>query len=169
MSDQHIILLIDNSHSMKNFFSKMAEGINALTYRLKKEAPAARVTLIKFCDTSTTIWLNTPPHHLCLISAHAFEPPGGTALYDAVGDVLNQFHPEDSTHNTLYIVTDGEDNFSKRYTRENIVTLTDAASRTGHWTINFCDTVSRTFDFTANNHILYKHEDIDQLLAGLSL
>lgn len=168
-SRQHIILLVDNSWSMKQFFPKITEGINNLIYKLRAERSNVRLSLITFSDRSKNIWMDIHISNLLLIHPSTFDAVGGTALYDAVGDILSQFHPQDGTHVTLYIVTDGEDNCSSRYSKENIDNLLEQATGTGHWTVIFCDTEVRDLQLKAVRHVVYRQENIDELFAGMSI
>ena len=66
------------------------------------------------------------------LSQHDYNPSGSTALYDAIGNTIDWFRNE---HDVLMvIVTDGEENSSKKYTKSQINKMIDEKKEKNNWT-----------------------------------
>jgi len=60
-----------------------------------------------------------------------YTPSGSTALYDAIGQTIGKFM--DDINVIMIITTDGQENSSKEFTREQIVRLINKQRNTKNW------------------------------------
>jgi hypothetical protein len=58
---------------------------------------------------------------------------GGTALFDAIGRTLTKAEDDAALRNIVVIYTDGEENSSKEFTKDQIEELVEKLSDTGNW------------------------------------
>jgi uncharacterized protein YegL len=76
-------------------------------------------------------------------------PRGGTALYDAVGQTLRR-HDEDKTLTfdkaIVIIVTDGQENSSREWSKEAVHAAIDERIKRGNWTFTYLGTQPETWD-----------------------
>merc|ERR1711881_818698 len=64
-----------------------------------------------------------------------YQPSGGTALYDALGCVLQAYQHEED--NIVVIITDGEDNRSRNFGAARVKTLVDDLTKNKGWEFSY--------------------------------
>lgn len=120
-----ITLVIDRSGSMESIRSDAEGGVNTFIAEQTKQQGECRITLVQF-DTEYEFLqrgvnaAECPPYQLV--------PRGSTALLDAVGRAINETGarladlPEAERPGLVVFVitTDGEENSSKEFTREQV-------------------------------------------------
>ena len=102
------------------------------------------VNLVTFSDVvdEPLLWLQ-PAGELADLSESSYQPDGWTALYDAIGttiEKLEALEDADKASFLFVVVTDGQENNSKRFTgqaREEMVDRIEALKKTGRWTFAF--------------------------------
>lgn len=86
------------------------------------EGAEARLSLVYFNDKHRYILKDKPLFEVRTLEPSDYQPQGGTALFDAIGSVITaQQSKAGST--IVVILTDGEDNASREYKRETIMTM----------------------------------------------
>ena len=78
------------------------------------------MTLCLFDDQFETVYDKTPIEEVPVLTDDTFVPRGGTALHDAMGQVLKMNLSDDAM---VIILTDGEENSSRTYTSAHIKDL----------------------------------------------
>ena len=124
----HIISLIDCSGSMSNIKSDMEGGFDDFIKRQQKVEGEATSTLIQFDDQYEVIHENVAIKD---VSKFYLKPRGTTALLDAIGKTLENERKrikamdEDEQPEKIVciIITDGQENASKKYNREHIFSM----------------------------------------------
>jgi len=120
-----ITVILDRSGSMTNIKSDMEGGFNELV-RSQKEVPGkALLTLIQFDDQYQ---VDCAAMDIRLVPPLRLIPRGSTALYDAIGktivrtgDRLRSIQEKDRPSKVLVVIlTDGEENSSREYTRGKV-------------------------------------------------
>lgn len=117
----HVIMLLDESGSMQNLKNDLVPSINTFIEKQRtvdnEEGKVKNCndlfSLIKFNDNIKVIHDRVQMNLVPKLTDNDFVPDKGTALFDAIGFVIEKYSEEKST--LLVIVTDGEENSSKKY------------------------------------------------------
>ena len=127
-----IVIVLDESGSMDNIRKQIIKSINDLITEQKqvKERPAT-LTLVKFNDSVNKIVNDKPLTKVHLLDYEDYTPSGTTALYDAIGQTIKRFNNDDDV--LMVIVTDGQENSSREYSRSRINEMIDAKKRNNNW------------------------------------
>lgn len=127
-----MIFVIDESGSMAGSESDVTGGFNAYVEKQRKENPGkVQVSLYKFSDSVSRVVSNLPIGKVGLLTAADYEPGGFTALYDAMGQAIQdadvevvRFDVEGRPDRVMMVViTDGQENASKAFTSASIKAL----------------------------------------------
>lgn len=137
-----ITLVIDRSGSMQSMKSDAEGGIRSFIENQAKQAGQAVLSLVQFDDVAETVHEavgieNVPIYNLV--------PRGSTALLDAIGDAITNTGkrlaamPEATRPGLVVfvIVTDGEENASRRFTRTKINEMIRAQTDIYKWEFVF--------------------------------
>jgi uncharacterized protein YegL len=171
----HIAFLLDRSGSMQSIKDDAIGGFNELVTDQAKAPGECTLTLVQFDSQNPqeTVYDKLPIGQVPELTAAAYVPRGGTPLLDAVGRLIvttgEQLAslPEHERPEKVIIVilTDGLENASLEYTREQVFDLITHQRETYSWEFIFLganqDAIaegvkygiavarSRTFDTTA--------------------
>ena len=136
-----IIFVLDKSGSMSSIRSAVLSGTNAFVDSQREVAGAARFTLIEFSypHSIEARCVGTPLESVPPMTV--FSPNGGTALYDAIGYALESQGQRIAQEGwadkvIMAIMTDGQENASQRYSREEIHNMIGHAQEHG-WDVLF--------------------------------
>jgi uncharacterized protein YegL len=131
MNRKHIILLLDESGSMESQKANVINGVNE-TIRMQRELQFEPVTLsiVKFNSVvlkvrSDNLW---NVRHFTSVD---YLPNGQTALYDAIGSTISRYGDEIGT--IMVIVTDGQENSSKEFTKQQMISMINKQRNTKNW------------------------------------
>lgn len=108
------VFLLDKSGSMESRISDTIGGFN--TFVNEQKQFGGTLTLYTFSDRLNCVFRDVPIDDVKPLDNYA--PSGNTALYDAMGEILN-IHED----GTLAVLTDGEENASRRYTKAHVKDL----------------------------------------------
>ncbi len=127
-----IVLILDESGSMEPIKNDMIKSINDLIKEQQqvKERPST-FTLVKFNNVIHRYISNKSLNDIKLLSFEDYNPNGPTALYDAIGDTINWFRNEKDV--LLVIVTDGQENSSKKYSKHQINQMIEDKKNKNNW------------------------------------
>ena len=117
-----VYILLDRSGSMSTQWSDTLGAINAYVSALDA---ATNVYLAAFDsgyngDLSYTVLRNTTAKAFEPLTATEASPRGGTPLFDSMAKMLDHAFAEGSEKAYVVIMTDGEENTSKKYTKDVI-------------------------------------------------
>lgn len=114
--DLHIILILDESGSMDSIRKDIIGSFNKFIREQQqlKVSDKTSVTFIKFNDEITNIFEKEPLSKVKEIGLDDYTPNGCTALNDAIGTMIDKFSDEKNV--CFVVITDGEENASKKYT-----------------------------------------------------
>lgn len=135
---QEVIGILDRSGSMYGKEQDTVGGINSLLSELKSNYDPnsndiIRVSLKLFDHEEELLWRSRLLSDIDCLNVNEFVPKGQTALLDALGNTLKYFmqkrllNPEAYTKCLIYLATDGYENCSKIYTREDIKKMIETA------------------------------------------
>lgn len=108
--------LLDKSGSMH---PQSDDAIGSFNAFVKDQAPETELSLYTFSNDVQQVFGYTPAKDVKPITSNDYRPGGGTALYDAMGEVLKGLASGDK----LLVLTDGEENSSTKYTKAHIKDL----------------------------------------------
>lgn len=117
----HVIMLLDESGSMRSLKNDLVPSINTFIEKQRVTSteegavkPSCDVfSLIKFNVNIRVVYDRVRMDRVGQITPDDFNPDNCTALFDAIGFVVEKYGQEKNT--LLVIVTDGEENSSKKY------------------------------------------------------
>jgi len=113
-----IIFLLDESTSMSYFSSSYIDGINCLINKQKIMNPNVSFSMVTFSESIKVVCLNINMLLVPEFTCANYRPFGCTALYDAIG---NSIKLKETDNNVIMIImSDGEENFSKKFNLNTI-------------------------------------------------
>jgi uncharacterized protein YegL len=122
-----VVVVLDCSGSMKVCKSNIEQGLNDFLRKQKEVPGKARITVVNFSDSYN---IRTVVNGLDIkdVNSISLNPAGQTALLDAIGQTVDSVGqklaetPEEDRPGlvTVAIVTDGLENDSRRYNKEQI-------------------------------------------------
>jgi len=131
-----IIVITDRSGSMITIANDVIGGYNTFIQEQQKVPGEARVTFTQFDTEYEVIYAGKILTSVPILDNNTFIPRGGTALLDAIGRTLNEQGQRISSEDwadlvIVCIITDGEENSSREFSRERIKEMTAHAEKTG--------------------------------------
>ena len=85
-----IVLIVDESGSMRNLRYETIKGINSFLDEQKTTPGDASVTIVTFNSNVRTIMRSESLKRISHITYEDYRPLGGTALLDAVGSTIDR-------------------------------------------------------------------------------
>lgn len=133
-----ICLILDRSGSMAGREKDVIGGVNTFLDEQKKLPDPASIAFVRFDDQAVERFRAMQELAECKpLVADEYQPRGGTPLLDAVGRTIAQldedWKAEKPERCILVIVTDGAENSSREYTKEQIKTMIQARQDSGKW------------------------------------
>lgn len=143
-----ITLILDRSFSMHSIQQETIEHFNEQIEEIQTKSTDGmdtRVSLVTFSgnDSIKLEFFNKPLEQLKPLTLRSYKPDGGTAMYDAVGMILNKMATEieginDKDAASLVIIfSDGAENDSKRFSRQDIAKKIQVLQNTDRWTFSY--------------------------------
>jgi uncharacterized protein YegL len=119
-----IVIVLDRSGSMEVVREATIESFNQFIINEKAKPGEARVYFVQF-NTQYQVLFDKPIADAPTLSYLSYQPDGGTALYDAVGHTidaigqrLSAMRESERPSKVIFVVlTDGEENSSRRYSQ----------------------------------------------------
>ncbi len=130
-----IIAILDKSGSMNRIKEDSIGGFNEFVKGQQDLDGEANLTLVLFDTKYETIYKATPINEVGFLDDNIFVPGGWTALFDAVGVAI--YEAKERLKNNPFakvifvILTDGEENKSKEYTREQVFNMITEQTEAG--------------------------------------
>lgn len=141
-----ILLLLDSSGSMASIATPAVDAFNNILGSIKAASFATGqetdVSLYTFGEYSAVRckFLDVPVVDVVKLDRHIYSPDGQTPLYDCIGDAITTALDSGSIGNVSYVlnvITDGEENFSSRFSETEIQRLIKRVQATDRWTVTF--------------------------------
>lgn len=131
-----ILVITDRSGSMGGICQDVIGGFNRFLKDQKKQPGDARMTYTQFDTQYEIVYQARPIHQVADLDENTFVPRGGTALFDAIGRTLNEQGKriKDEAWAELVVVciiTDGEENSSKEYSKDRVREMVSHAEANG--------------------------------------
>ncbi len=124
----HIQIVLDRSGSMNKIAADMAGGLNRYLDEQRKLPGKCVVSCVQFNSTIETTF-----HNLVIkdVGDISLIPHGGTALFDAIMHGVKLARSVVADKHILVVITDGEENSSHSYSRDNVVNAINEAKNDG--------------------------------------
>jgi len=127
-NNHYISFIVDRSGSMSTMGDETVSGFNKFLeeqQNAKKSSGEAWLTLTTFDDTVELVYDSLKLQDVPAVKPGGpFHPRGMTALLDAIGDTITLTEQKSKALNcgevTVVILTDGQENCSKRWTKEKL-------------------------------------------------
>jgi hypothetical protein len=130
--DFKIVIILDASGSMDSIRLDIIKALNDLIKEQQQLDRPCRLTLIEFNDNVNRVIENKDLKEIRPFTTEDYSPRGSTALYDAIGSTIEWFRYESNV--LLVIVTDGQENASTKYNKQQIFDLLDEKKQHRQWT-----------------------------------
>ena len=169
----HNLIIVDESGSMsiirKQAFTGMNETLQTVRQMQKKYPDQVQlVTLLTF-DSGHTTWHydNASTLKTRDLSWKAYNPGGGTPLYDAIGKGISKVNAqiEDGDHVLVTIITDGEENSSEEWTLKMVRTMIEKLKKQ-NWTFTLIGTDNLDVESMAHSFAIEEHMEFHQDIEG---
>ncbi len=126
MKSTELIFVIDKSGSMSRLTNDTIEGFNGFVESQKDDTKTTLTTVL--FDTSWKILHDgIDVYEVSPMTTKDYIAGGGTAMLDAIGETINRVQDrhddmgENKPDNVLFVITtDGKENSSKKFTKEQI-------------------------------------------------
>lgn len=137
MNTCDIICIIDRSGSMSSVKADAIGGFNSMLAEQKALPGQAAMTVVLFDHEYMVLHERKAINDVPPLDDTTYQPRGSTALLDAIGKALNtakDYPPASAGHKYIVaILTDGQENHSREWTKPGVKALTDELTAKG-WT-----------------------------------
>jgi hypothetical protein len=148
MSKVLVNFIQDRSGSMSSVWSETLSGFRKFVQDLKDDKDSEYLFSLTTFDTS----VETPVFEQSIVDVPvdalvAHGPRGATALYDAVGATITNTEASVAKPDKIIvvIVTDGEENSSREWTKEKLQSIIESKLKLGNWTFTYLGTQPETW------------------------
>ena len=136
-ADLGIYLVIDGSGSMSGQRNEVVQGVNEFIVEQQADAAATnddiRFSLTTFDSNVMQIYDGEDISLVRPVTVRDTFIGGGTALLDALGRTLTNAEDAQADRNIVVVYTDGEENSSREFTRDQIKALIERLEASGSW------------------------------------
>lgn len=139
-----VVCIIDRSGSMMSIREDAIGGFNRFLEEQKSVPGKAKLTLVLFNDKMKVVYNRVDIQEVAPLNDRTYVPNGWTALYDAIGNTLNETFAVGS-RGICVILTDGQENASKEFSRKGIKRLIEKQEDRG-WKIHYLGANQDSFE-----------------------
>ena len=179
----HVLFVIDSSGSMGPKAGDVRGGFNSYVDQLREEkASDYRLTAVTFDTQVATLFTALRLTEVPTLDTSNYRTGGNTALYDALGVSLAEqtsaIRKEDAPYGTervlVIVMTDGEENSSRRFTKEQITGEIQQREAAGNWTFVYLGAdqdawaAAQGLGFAAGNVAAYASTDTRDIFQKLA-
>ena len=140
-----VTVILDRSGSMQKIASDAIGGFNEFLAEQERQAGDCRLTLIQFDNQYEVVYAAQPIAQAPRLTEDTFQPRGSTALLDAIGRTIDRTgrrlaalsEDERPDRVMLVIITDGLENASSDFTREQIFGMISRQRDVFNWSFLF--------------------------------
>lgn len=140
-----LVFIIDRSGSMSGLESDTVGGFNSMIEKQKKEDGECFVSTVVFDDVCEVLHDRVKLQNVPKMTDRDYTVRGCTALIDAIGGAIHHIgnihkyaRKEDVPEHTMFvIITDGQENASRRYSAEKVKNMIDRQKKKYGWEFLF--------------------------------
>lgn len=128
-----IYILLDRSGSMSSMWKEALGGINGYVEKFQQDKEYLNNTEIMLATFDTldyTVIRNTTINNWKAVTSEEVLPRGGTPLLDASARIMYNMIDSGAKRAILVVVTDGEENSSRKYNKTEVQKLTKQITET---------------------------------------
>nr|WP_295000307.1 vWA domain-containing protein [uncultured Methanobrevibacter sp.] len=118
-----LVFIMDRSGSMSGSEEDTIGGFNSLIQREKDKGLNTHVTTVLFDDNYEILYKRKDINQVEKLTRNEYWVRGCTALLDAIGKTINMLDHEVDSNVLVVIMTDGMENASREYSKEQIRNL----------------------------------------------
>ncbi len=118
-----VVFILDRSGSMSNQCENTISSFNEYLEREKKNKYKTYITTVLFSDNYNIIHNRVNVTKVNKLTEEDYYVNGCTALYDALGNTIHNMEKKDTDKVLFIIITDGYENASRKYNRDDIKKL----------------------------------------------
>ena len=172
----YVTLILDETGSMQECKGAAISGFNQYVATLREEPAETRLTLTLFNSKRTEVRYHAVPvERVHDLDVETYRPRDTTPLYDAIGRTLTaaRLQVPAESRKLCVILTDGEENASKEYSRAQIFDMIKAYENEG-WTFLYLGAdhdvwaAGEELGVAEDNRITFLKDDLDQTFERLS-
>lgn len=149
MKTTNLYIILDKSGSMSSVAGATISGLNEYVGTLKRDKNRYNLSLTLFDTEVEQRYENTALPNVPEFTGADYRPGGNTALYDAVCHTLRGLEGQEGK-NLVVIMTDGQENSSKEYKREDMQKLIKTLEGKGNWTFVYMGANQDSYTEAAN-------------------
>ena len=165
--NSYVVCIVDRSGSMRSMGNAVKTGFNEFLHEQKALPGDCMATIVRFDHEVDVVHHGVDLSDVQDATDATFRPRGGTALYDAIGKTIAMVKQEITTLASkpsrvmVLLLTDGEENGSKKYTHKKIMKKIRRCEKKLKWTFVFVganqDAIATgtKIGFTAQNCLSY--------------
>jgi len=160
-----ITMILDKSGSMHSIRNDTIGGVNTFINKQKETPGKATLSMVQFASRREVLYSCKDIKDVDNLTINTFIPHGNTALLDTIGTTIKEtgvrlsaMKEEDRPGKVLFvIITDGEENYSKEFTKEQIAEMIKLQETTYNWDFIYLGanqdaiTVASTMGMSAGN------------------
>lgn len=178
-----INFIMDKSGSMASIQNDAIGGFNAYIKKLQEDTKVRyNFSLTFFNSESNIIYTEKPIREIEPLNVHSYRPEGWTALNDAIADTIKAVECIASKYDKIItvILTDGEENSSRRWNTAQVRCLIEEKTAESNWTIlylgatsaNWTDrdvyAASASYGVSKRNQIVYSSQSVRASMKNLA-
>lgn len=178
-ADVWVSMILDESGSMSGQEGDVIGSFNSYVKDVQGQPGKTYLTLTKFNDTAKLIYANRAISDVNPLDSKGYAPRGSTALLDAIGNTIHAVERDESAAEVkpkcLFVIfTDGYENASREYSREQIRTLIESKEKKDGWTFIYLGanqdafTAGASMGVTVANSVNYSTHNTGEAMAALS-
>lgn len=115
-----VVFILDKSGSMGGQEENTISSFNEYLEKEKKNTYETNITTVLFSDSYSILHDRIPVKKVKKLTNKDYFVGGCTALYDALGNTIHSMESKDTDKVLFIIITDGYENASKEYHKEDI-------------------------------------------------
>lgn len=174
----HLYILLDESGSMDTVKEKTISAFNEYLETMRKENEAGRITLVTFNSFGNKVLIDGERLQTVEgLNSREYKPSGMTPLLDAVAFTIKKGQTENKFTDSkvmVSILTDGLENYSRRFTTEQVNELISQQISKG-WAFAFLGAnmdawaVAEKMGISKDSSITYDWNNPDEAIQVLGL
>lgn len=169
-----MVFILDRSGSMSHLEADTIGGYNSLIEKQREEQGEAAVTTVLFDDKYEMLHDHADIKKVDLITGREYYARGMTALLDAIGKTINhvgnrhKFAPDSEipTKTMVIIITDGFENASREFSRQDIKSMIERQKEEYGWEFLFLGanidavTTARSYGISEDRAATYRADSV---------